>query len=806
MRHHHPAGINQRQGLAVLLVLSAAGFVDAAAAEVAPDASVSPIASAAPDAAIDSVALPTPAETTTAKSPATASVKMIEEVIITAQKREESLQEVPISVQAFSADALASRGIEDVTQIAEVVPAMQVTGVAGYNLLYIRGVGTDAFIPSSAPSVATYLDGIYLPSAHGFAQGFGAIERVEVLKGPQGTLFGRNSTGGAINIITSDPDPQVMQANASIEAVNYDSLGIKAYASAPATDWLSLSASAIYDQSREYYRQLNRDLDDAKTRAGRLKASIRPHDDVAIGLTYLKTRQQVLSSIITENNDPSLVGSSLGIPQTKDDYLSEVDYPATLRTTQTVYYGDITWTLPSFDTRLLLGDVYAYTPQVQLDFDGSSLPLAAFGSPNQYQDYQTAELQFLSNDHSWAADRFRWVAGLYYLRSEVGYKPAQLYAGSDFLDSVLTKYAGLPNPPALVGLLDRLAVDNTPLGPDGLTLDFNGLLGTRSYSGFVHGTWSFSDQLDLTLGARYQREKRFLVAADTNVRTPNDGDVRVFSFALEGSRVNNVSPKAVLSYKPSDAAMTYVSWSRGFKSATYNIVNIYNPPDYVKPEEVTQYELGLKSDWLGGRLRINTAIFETTIRNLQSGFVSLLAGGAVTLENAGEARIRGAEFEATTIPFAIWNPGLVIGFNAAYLHGRYTDYDDGSGFQEGTGVFSGSLDFTGNAIARTPKWTGNLSVAQTLAVGEASELEVSVDTYYNSGFFFDANNVVEEGRYVLLGAGVSYLYRPWNLRVIAQGRNLLDERYHYSRFPTDFGVSNTLAAPRTYSLRLAWSY
>ena len=120
----------------------------------------------------------------------------LEEVVVTARKREERLQDVPVSISAFSSDQLDARGIVDVRDLAQAVPGLQFSDLGGYNLIYLRGIGTDIFIPSAEPSVATYLDGVYFPSGHSIAQSFGAIERIEVLKGPQGTLFGRNSTGG----------------------------------------------------------------------------------------------------------------------------------------------------------------------------------------------------------------------------------------------------------------------------------------------------------------------------------------------------------------------------------------------------------------------------------------------------------------------------------------------------------------------------------------------------------------------------------------------------------------------------------
>jgi iron complex outermembrane receptor protein len=312
--------------------------------------------------------------------------------------------------------------------------------------------------------------------------------------------------------------------------------------------------------------------------------------------------------------------------------------------------------------------------------------------------------------------------------------------------------------------------------------------------------------MDLTLGGRYQEEERFLIKSQTGVRTPGgNNSITLLKFPLESKSVSNFSPKVTLSFLGEDK-MLYASWSKGFKSATYNIVNIYESPDYVEPEEVTQYELGVKTEWLDGDLRFNAAIFQITIDNLQSGFVSLLAGGAVTLENAGQGRIRGAEFDATYVPLPVINPGFVISANLGYLDAIYTDYKAGAGYNENTGLFSNNIDFTGNDIVRTPKYSGGIVLTQTIPIGDRHELELGADWYYNSGFSFTPQNTVKEPSYNLLNGRVSYNFIPWNLRVTAYGKNLTDERYHNSKFQTDFGVNQTLAAPVQYGLRLEWKY
>lgn len=737
--------------------------------------------------------------------------RVLEEIVVTAQKREESQQEVPIAIQAYSGGALEALGVQDPTQLGQLVPGFQYSGTSGYTLIYLRGVGTDAFAPSSDPSVVTYIDGVYMPSAHGVLQSFGGLERVEVLKGPQGTLFGRNATGGAISVITKEPHPTDVEVGLSAEYGNYNSRRVKAYFSTPVADWLSFSLSGIYHRADEYYQQANREMPEVSTDALRAKVNFHPTENLELRLAYFRSEQDELSSVAAENNEPSLLGRLLLIQPSEDDFYTEADYPPELGSKQEVLYGSLEWRLPWFDTKIIGSDLYAPTKVGSQDFDGSPMPIAAFYTDGQFADYKTWEFQVLSNEDSWGAEYFEWIAGLYYLESVVGYDPFYLQVAPDFVDGLLSGRFGLPGSlvQPLESFLSRLGLDATPLGNDGLVVVGRGVLGAESQSAFAQTTVHATDWLDVTLGGRYQEEERYLIKADTGVMTPGgNGTVRALRFPLESKSVSNFSPKVSLSLFPTTKSdmMIYASWSKGFKSATYNIVNIYEAPDYVQPEEVSQYELGLKSEWLEGDLRFNAAVFQITINNLQSGFVSLLAGGAVTLENAGEAQIKGAEFDLTYVPFSDWNPGFVVSANLGYLDAIYTDYRDGAGYNENTGLFSNNLDFTGNDIVRTPELSGGLVLSQSVPIGSRHEVEIAVDGYYNSGFNYTPQNTVKEPEYTLMNGRISYLYVPWNLRMTAFGKNLTDERYHFSKFQTDFGVNQTLAPPLQYGLRLEWNY
>lgn len=748
------------------------------------------------------------------------SSRLVEEIVVTAQKREEAIQDVPISIQAFSAEQLDARGLVNVRDLSMATPGLTFTDIAGYTLIYLRGVGTDAFVPSADPSIATYIDGIYFPSNHSLAQSFGALERIEVLKGPQGTLFGRNSTGGAISVVTKKPD-SVPETSIQASYARFDDLKARVYTNIPLGDTLAFSISGLYQKADPYYDYERPTLDNPQnsgllpgtSKGARARLRWYPTENLDVTLTGMTIEQNGSGTVLSVTTDPSPLAQLLGVQAETRDYVAQNSSIPRLKTRTHAAYGEIDWTLPSFDVKLLGSTYEVIAHDFQYDFDGSAQPLITFVALPEFQEIKTAELQFISNPDSWGSQWLKWVGGLYYLDSEGGYDPAYLSIANEVINLPTQGLADLLQLPvdALGPLLpDRLEslVGGLPLpGGDGVGLYFRGVLGTKSYSAFVQTTATLTEWFDLTLGARYQREERDLLVSNVEIDNVNGGSTVLIPFAPRGKEISNFSPKVSLDFRVIDDVLVYLSWQRGFKSATYNIVNIYLPPDFVKPEEVSAYELGLKSTTLDGALRFNAAVFQTDIKNLQTSSVSLLSGGAVNFENAGEAQIRGVEFDAIWVPMPEINAGLVLSASASFLDAEYTDYKDGNGFDEVTGLNFESRDFSGNKIARTPDFSGTFTISQTIETG-VGPIELGGDYYYNEGFFFTAQNSAssKEPAYAIINARVSWLYEPWNTRVTVFGNNLGDERYNLQQFHTDFGRADTLAPPRVVGMRLDWEF
>jgi iron complex outermembrane recepter protein len=759
-------------------------------------------------------------ETEAARTPARTS-RFVEEIVVTAQKREENVQDVPISVQAFSGEALDARGVSDAMNLPMVTPGMVYSSIANYSIIFIRGIGTDAFVPSADASIATYIDGIYFPFSHGLVQSFGAVERVEVLKGPQGTLFGRNSTGGAISVITKKPsfEPEVAL---QLSYASFDNFQSRAYVNIPLSDSFAFNVSALYNLADNHY-ELTEDaprispLPKENERGARIRAIWAPSDRFDITLSGLLVEQSGIGSLVNQNTNPNPQYRPLGVEETPP-YRTSIDTESFSESRNPVIYGELNFRTDWFDTKLLASRQSIRTTAL-VDYDATKAPLVSFIA-NQLADVDTQELQILSNASTPGADWFKWIGGVYHIESLAGFGDVLFSLGRDFpaftgilgaLQNALDPVLGLTQlTQALGGSLDGLGTR--------VDIEAMGLLRTNSTAGFFQGTVQLPADFSLTLGGRYQTETRSLLSSRDQVQLTNTVAIPLFNFADQTAETSNFSPKIGLDWRSPDDMLIYASYQKGFKSGTYNILNIYTPTQFIEPETVTAYEIGFKSQLFDRRLQLNAAVFHSDIENLQVQFISLLSGGAVRFESADAARIRGAEFDLVWQIAPDTLPGLVATLNGAYLDARYTEYPAASGFTEGGIPFGGSglilgggvlpgRDFAGNRIVRSPEFSGTAGLSQTFDALRGT-FEVAADLYYNSGYYYTAQNIEqgEEEAFSTLDARISYLHAASNVRLTLFGRNLTDTLYAINRLPTDIGTWTYYAPPATYGVRLQWSF
>lgn len=731
-----------------------------------------------------------------------ASNRLLEEVMVTAQKREESSRDVPIAINAFSSETLDARGISDPLDLPQATPGLTINEQAGYSVTYLRGVGSDAYLLAD-PSVATYIDGVYYPFAHGAAQTFGSVDRIEILKGPQGTLFGRNSVGGAIHLITSDPSLEEVYGSLDASISHYDSIESKFHLNIPFTDTIAVGLSGVYNESDDYRdgTVAGKPLPGSRTKGGRLKLRWAPVDSFDITLAAFTLSEKGIGSMYATNGDVSPSFENSGTIEEQPRNGGAVDADAYFQLENDVYYGTANFYYDWFDIKIIGSQQKVHTA-AKYDFDGSPSPMVSFEIKRQGADVQTGEIQILSNEDSWLSDKLNWIAGYYYFNSIAGMD--EIYFGvSESL---------LGNNGPLSALNDALNPAFNALTGSSLTLSepifAYGLLATDSESLFAQGTWQFNHWLGLTLGLRAQEETRTLIASGGKLKTPT-GPASYTEYGGQSDTTKSISPKVSIQITPWEKGMIYFSFQEAVKSSTYNVVNFltFEQPEPVEKEELTAFEIGFKKSLLDSQVSLSAAAFYYDMTNIQVQFLSLFAGGAVTFENAPTAEIAGIDFDLTAIPFPRRIPGLVITAGGAYLESEFTDFREGQGFDEESGLYTDSKDMTGNQIPRTPTFTGAIGALQTFTV-ENGSIEFAIEYYYNSGYYYLAENsdFSEEKAYDVVGARVSYLYDPWMLRVTAFGKNIFNEEYNYSKFTNDFGALEATAPPAMFGIRAHWDF
>lgn len=703
----------------------------------------------------------------------------METVTVTALKHDANIQDVPMSMQAFSGDTLNEHGIANTSELGALVPSLQWSSTAGFPIIFLRGMGTDNFVTSADPSVSTYIDGIYMPNGLSMLNSLAGVEQVEVLKGPQGTLYGRNSDGGAISIVTAAPGRHFELATEG-EVGNFNDRVGQLSMSGPLTNWLSAGIFGITSRQDSYYTDTLFATQQNEVNAGRVKIDFHPMDNLSVMLTAYRSIQSGTQDLLAQNIAPSPLGRAFGIQAQTDDFVAQSNYPTGSNSSQNVGYGTLKWGLPWFDLKVLGSYQHLSTPYSSVDFDASPQALVGLTTTNTFTSLRTAEVQLLSNGQSWHADHLTWVAGLYYLDELTGADPGYMHIGQGFSTSV-------------------------GVGNGGATIAFNGILGTRSSSLYSQATYRFTSWLDFTLGGRLQHEDRYLTTSQVELPAllPNNPPHQV-NYPVSGTMADNFAPKAVIGLHPYSSTLLYASYAVGYKSGTYNIVNLFGPSAYVPTERTTAYEVGEKYTLGNGRLIVNGALFDNEVTNMQAGFVSLLSAGAVNFVTVPHARSQGGELEARWLALDGANP-LIVSVNTAYVDGVYNDWPHGPGFQQSNGLYSGNLDLTGDQIVYTPRWSGTLGATQLFHT-RIGRFELGADEFYSSGFYADAYNTARQGTYAVLNTRAGYRFEPWKMQATLFCSNALDRRYAAVESQTDFGLVRTLAAPRQYGARVRWDF
>jgi iron complex outermembrane recepter protein len=749
--------------------------------------------------------------------------RLLEEVVVTAQKREQDSQDVPITISAFSGDKLEAFGIKNTQDLQKITPGLTFTQQYGYTLIYLRGVGSEGFLPNSEPSIATYVDYINIAGAHGKQDGLGPVERIEVLKGPQGTLYGRAATGGAFSIITKAVPDEGFEGSVIYSQGNYDTRSSAVYLAGALTDYSGFSFSYYKDQHDHFGgRQVNgidqQDLRETFSESFRLKFTQRIGDNISITGIAQKNDQQDAEGLRNEKIVSG--GLTIGEPTSTPDRVADNDIQSYGRSDSELYGLIFDWALGPVDLKFIASDQESiFFDGSQTDYDGTDELRTFFQTFDEPTYQKTFELQLSSNSESWMSDKLSWVAGLYHLEGGGGFDRIFFHISPEIATGLVTGLA--PGP--IGSLLNTLI---PPLSGTRVILESGGNITIDSDSAFAQADYAISDTLNLTVGLRYQEETRgldrnYLELVNTALGVPDrsyfDSDdhsrnVRISTFTVPDLSDESIAPRLALQWFASDNVQVFTSLSRAFKSQTYNILNFFSAPDAVDKSTTTSAELGIKSDLFDGTLRLNAAIYKTITEDPISSIVALQSGGVVSFFNADESQVEGAEVDFVWQPLPSVNPGLAITGGASYIEAIYTDFKDGRGYDEDTGLFYGpdsllglpERDFTGNDIPRTPKFSSNLSVNQYVDAGFLGGFEFGVDYAYKDSFFLTASNTrnAVQPQYELWSARASWIYEPMGVTLTAFVDNAKDKEYFVQLIENDFGVNGNFGPPRLYGLKL----
>jgi iron complex outermembrane receptor protein len=761
----------------------------------------------------------------------------LEEIVVSARRREESIQNVPISIAAFSGADLAARQVVTTQGLTELTPNLQFSPVApssGNNtagVIFIRGVGATDFIASTDPGVGFYVDGVYFARSAGTAVSLLDVDHIEVLRGPQGTLFGRNTLGGAIQVITNKPSFD--RTSGSIEATFGDfsrreGIGVL---NLRLSDTLAIRLAAILRTQDGYVTNVltGRDLGDVNTFGARLSVLWKPTDSFELlwASDYMSDHTNGTPNVFGGINTsapfvqfaslaagcPGYTGPPAPVPENTDprcannQYLSLGPYKVASNAhthSQLDMWGSqltATWHIADWITLKSITGYRETQPYSVRDADNT--PLIVLETINRDDMKQfTQELQFLGDAFD---SRLHWQAGAYYFHET----DPQDYP------------AYLPLPP--VGGLNTAA-----------------FIKNESYALFTQESFDITKELQLTVGVRYTNDTKeatpdfrpappnaalgygdygiYIVPYPNESMLPlvclapppvvamlpcSGSNTYLYAPVLNKQTSSKVTPMASLQYRWTPALMSYFSYSEGYKSGGFNtriIQPVFSPTDPTGrqqlpsygPETVDSYELGAKfgTSWL----RLSAALFNAKYRDIQ---IEVREGAAPVVQNAGDATIKGFELEGTLTPL----PPASIDFGVGYTDFHYDSLSSALLQSEATLLPGGGrIDLT-NQQAYTPRWSGNLGLSYRFETSFGT-FTPRVDGAFRSLTYFDAANTLSQPSYEVYNASLRFSDSKNRFSATVGVTNFTDKAYRVSGASAYYAVPGyvdvTYAPPRMW--------
>jgi len=738
--------------------------------------------------------------------------EIIDELITTARRRNEAVQKTPVAVTSFNGRDLLVRDVRRLSGVDGLAPNVAIDnafGAAAAGRLTIRGVGQIETTTSFDPAVGVYVDGAYVARAQGQLGSIFDVERIEVLRGPQGALYGKNTIGGAINVTTRKPEFD-FDANGTVRVGNYDRFDTRLNLNIPLVEEraaMRISLASNYDDGYEDNDFLDERLSTDRLLGARTQLLVLPTNDTELILSgeYTREDRRPQGSQCKVTGPASLpVAVAQGAQLLADgfatcaasqarsnqSFLSDIPADDDFRVVH--FTGTFNWELSD---SLMFRSISTFRNQhydVQQDLDGSELGIAQSQPDQGIIDTNAYSQEFQLTGRA-ADDRLFYVLGLFAFGERID---DDTPGGGSLLAPELQRRLALPptDPRSSIGI---------PLP----ILEEMREVSNRSYAAFGSLTYQVTPELSATFGLRRTVERRRLKKRDFALTSgfnpaaltlvaPGD---QVFDFE-RSARFSDFSPSASLAYQVTPDILSYVSYSTGFRSGGFNgRANFLNPDvGKIDPEDLTTYEVGVKSSFFDSRLVLNAVGFYSIYEDIQRPIFGPGPNGllAISFQNAAEARLHGAEIELAAVPL----PGLRLETSIGTFRGRYTKFDDPS-----------TPDIDDSRLPGQPNYLMSFAVGYELPVSTLGVMSSRVQWTHRGQQANDARDTsaIRSSKYGLLSAQLSFEMSDGKTELTVFGSNLLDREYINNGIDASDTAGRALVfqgPPRRYGLEVSRSF
>jgi iron complex outermembrane recepter protein len=750
-----------------------------------------------------------------AQEPVQATGDELQEIMVTAERRPENLQTTPISMTALTGDALESRGVVDVSGIGDFTPNTTTTsGTSGSggnsNLqLYIRGVGQFDFLAATDPGVGVYVDGVYYSRAMGGIFDLLDVERVEVLRGPQG-MFGKNALGGAVQVVTAKPTGELA---GTLEATygRFNRVDLRGSLNMPNAGERAALRVAFSSKTADPYgrrvdfttgRDLGNDMGDQGDLTMRATLLLEPIDTLEVTISYDRTREREQSAPVSlagaDQTQPpvviwnALVGNPAGTPfdnryvtSGRNAFTSYATAPSPSNLGVSGGSMVLDWKGPGAEVKSITA--YRSLDAVfGVDQDGSPLNFAStYDTDSQHQFSQELQL----SGAVWQ-DKLKWLVGGFYFNERTG-----------DLNNVRLLSGLYPALEALPGPLDGCSLAN-PTAPGGLgnalnlslalNLDLDSVFRTDSYAAFSQETLALTDRLSITGGIRYTKERKTSTVSEFRTQS----QTWVINPGTEvGASYSATTAKGSFDYRFTDDVFGYVSYSEGFKSGGFNgRPTALRELTSFNPEHLKSYESGTKATLWDRRIRLNADLYYADYTDIQLRTNSPQNGLlVVSVGNAGKARIQGFESELAFIPVH----GLELRDSVGFTDFKYTQLGDVPG-----------LTLASRPI-KTPRWTNSLLAQYSTTTG-AGALTLLGNWVFRTKSYADAVNTpsLATPTYSVFNSRVTFSFPDDHWSLAAYVNNIAGKRVVSDGFTVEglgfYDVS--YLAPREWGITVQFHF